>query len=203
MRRLPTALCGLVLLASQAGAQGLPDCASLPSADEVRTTCGVPGATVEVERTPAGECRLTAQRDGTASMLTMLANVFESAQEAQATVALARLMGSASDGQSAPGMGNEIMGQMAETLGIQRAGAAEAGDVSAEEAAFRELPDLGDGGVRYVTDVSGALGLVTHTVLFSSGAIVVKLESGIVADRAGVCTADGLEALARGIGGRL
>jgi len=47
------------------------------------------------------------------------------------------------------------------------------------------------------------MGIVTHTVVFSSGATLVKLESGIVADRAGVYTVDTLEPLARLIADRL
>jgi hypothetical protein len=75
--------------------------------------------------------------------------------------------------------------------------------VSAEDAASRDLPDLGDGGVRYVTEAASGIGLVTHAVVFSDGATVVKLESGVVAGRAGVCTVNGLEALARRVAGRL
>ncbi len=55
----------------------------------------------------------------------------------------------------------------------------------------------------YVTDLGGAMSIKTHTVTCSIGATLVKLESGIVANRAGVCTADGLETLARIVASRL
>lgn len=200
MRRL---LFCAVLLATAAHGQGLPDCASLLSAEEVRETCGVPSATLGAERLSEATCALTAEREDTASQLSVTVKVLESPQAAQGTVEVERLTGTAADGQSAPGMGNEVVGQLAETLGIQSAGAPEAEAVSDEEAAFRELPDLGDGGVRYVMDMGGALGIATHTVTFSSGATVAKLESRVLANRAGVCTADGLEALARRLASRL
>lgn len=189
-------------LISTSVAQELPDCATLLTASEIQTTCGVPDAIVEATAR-TGACSISAQREGTVSMLSVVVTVLDSVEEAQATVAMAGVMGEATDGQSMPGVGNEAIGQVAELLGLQDPNAPEADAVSEAEAAFRELPDLGDGGVRSVSDFGGALGTLTHTVVFSSGATLVKLESGIVANRAGVCTADGLEVLARRVAARL
>jgi hypothetical protein len=201
MRRL--SLCAAVAAVSSAtAAQDLPDCASLLSVEEVRETCGVP-ATLSATRLSDDTCSLAAERDGTASGLSVTVKVLESAEAAQGTVEMGRLAGGAASGQSTPGMGNEVMGQLAETLGIQSPDAPEAETVSEEAAAVRDLPDIGDGGVRYVMDVGGAMGVATHTVVFSSGATVAKLESTVVANRASVCTADGVEVLARRLAGRL
>ncbi|MEM1118631.1 MAG: hypothetical protein AAGJ11_19150 [Bacteroidota bacterium] len=202
MRALSLLLVLFVLALPSQAQDALPDCASLLSEAEVRTTCGVADAAVTVD---AGRtsCQISAQRPGTASMMTVVASVQDSPEAARATVEMAGVIGQAGEGQTALGEGNAAMGQVAEMLGIQSPDAPEAADVSDEEAAFRALPDLGDGGVRYVTDLSGALGAATHTVLFAHGALVVKLESAIVADRAGVCTADGLETLARRVASRL
>lgn len=201
--RLPLLALAAVALASAPHAQDLADCASLLTADEIRATCAVPEAAVEVETTPSDNCQITAQREGTASMMTVVVSAQDSPEAAQATVQMGAMMGQAAEGQTAPGEGNAAMGQVAELLGIQSPDAPEAEAVSDEEAAFRALPDLGDGGARYVTDLSGASGAATHTVLFSHGALAVKLESAIVAGRAGVCTADGLEVLARRVASRL
>lgn len=189
-------------LAAASRAQDVPDCSALLSEAEVRETCGVPDATVGADGGRSA-CQITAQRPGTASMMTVVASVQESAEAARATVEMAGVVGRAAEGQGAPGEGNAAMGQVAELLGLQSEDAPEVEAVSDEEAEFRALPDLGDGGVRYVTDLSGALGSATHTVLFSHGALVVKLESAVIANRAGVCTADGLEVLARRVAGRL
>ena len=204
MRPMRISLFILVLtLASVAQSQTLPDCASLLTTDEVRSLCEITEVTVQATRNASGDCSATVQREDTASLLTMAATVQESREAAQLSVQMAGAVGEAGDGLSVEGEGNAAISQVAGMLGLQDADAPEAEDVSDEEAAFRTLPDLGDGGVRYVTDTSGAMGVATHTVMFSSGAVLVKLESGIVAGRAGICTADGLERLARRVAGRL
>ena len=203
MPRLPVLLALLALGLAPVVAQELPACATLLTADEIRSTCGVTDATVDASTSRDGRCSITAQRDGSVSTFTLHAYVDQDARTAAATVALARALGQSSGGSNAPGDANRAIGQVFEVLGVQDADAAPAEGVSAEDAALRELPDLGDGGVRYVSDAAGALGLITHTVVFSDGATVVKLESGIAAGRAGVCTVDGLETLARRVAGRL
>ena len=202
MRRL--LLCAaLAAAAPTVLAQDLPDCDGLLSVAEVRDACGVPTATLGASRLSDATCVLTAEREGTASQLSVTVKVLESVQAAQGTVEVDRLTGTAASGQSTEGIGNEVMGDLATMLGMQDADAPEADPVSDEEAAFRELPDLGDGGVRYVMDMGGAMGYVSHTLTFSSGATIVKMEASALANRAGVCTADGLEVLARRLAGRL
>lgn len=200
MRYLPLALLGLISAASSA--QG-GDCASILSQAEVRSVCAVPNAVLEVYETSAGECQLTAKRPGSVSALIINVNPFESETEARASLMAVRMVGEAVNGLAVPGLGNEVMGQMAETLGLQSPDAPAAADASDEEAEFRELLDLGDGGVRFVSDLSGASAVATHTVAFSAGATLVKLESSIVAGRAGVCRVDDLEVLARRMSSRL
>ena len=196
-------LCAAMAVAAAPSAQDLPDCASLLSVEEVRETCGVPTATLGASRLSDVACALTAEREDTASQLSVTIKVLESVEAARGTVEVDRLAGTAASGQSTEGIGNEVMGSLATVLGMQDADAPEAAPVSEGEAAFRELPDLGDGGVRYVMDMGGAMGILTHTLTFSSGVTVAKMESRALANRAGVCTADGLEVLARRIASRL
>ena len=203
MRLLLSTLALITVGAGPAASQDAPSCATLLTADEIRSTCGVAEATVEVSTTGDDRCRISAQRPGAVSAFVLDVYAERDAQMAAATVEIARALGRSSSGSAAPGDADRALGQVFEVLGVQDAGAEAADGVSAEDAALRELPDLGDGGVRYVSDAAGGIGLVTHAVVFSDGATVVKLESGIVAGRAGVCTVDGLEALARRVAGRL
>ncbi|WP_412070219.1 hypothetical protein [Rubrivirga sp. IMCC43871] len=193
---------------SPAAAQdALPACETLLSAAEIRSTCSVADATVDITQGTDGRCLTTAQRPGSVSTFTLNVYVDENPQVAAATVDLARALGQAADqsrsGAGASGERVQVLGQVFEALGAQDPSAAPAEAVSADEARTRDLPGLGDGGVRYVSEAASGIGLVTHAVVFTSGATVVKLESGIVAGRAGVCAVGTLEALARRIAGRL
>ncbi|GAB5536130.1 MAG: hypothetical protein Rubg2KO_23790 [Rubricoccaceae bacterium] len=204
-----TSLLLLVLCAATpAWAQGTPvSCDPLLSEAEIQSTCGVSDIVFEVSRDRESGCQISALREGTVSGLMVTVAVQDNAEAAQMSVEVARSLGHASDESRGTGgdtgEAGEALGQVFEMLGVQDAGAEEAQGVSDAEAATKELPGLGDGGVRYVSDATAGIGLVSHTIVFSSGALLVKLESGIVADRAGVCTAETLEPLARLVADRL
>jgi hypothetical protein len=161
----------------------------------------------EASRDSETVCQISAQREGTLSALMVSLAVQDNAEAARLSVDLARSLGHASDDSRAragdPGEAGAALGQVFEMLGMQESDAAEAGSVSAAEAATQDLPALGDGGVRYVSDATAGMGLVTHTVVFSTGATFVKLESAIVDDRAGVCAVDTLVPIAHLIADRL
>ncbi|MEO0559476.1 MAG: hypothetical protein AAF170_14970 [Bacteroidota bacterium] len=187
-------------------AQSVPDCAALLTEQEIRSTCGVPEAVVAVSQ-GSDSCQITAQRDGTASMLRVTLALQDNAEAAQMSVEVARSLGQASD-DSRGSAGNtseaeQALGQVLQMLDVQDSDAAEAQDVSDAEAARKDLPALGDGGVRYVSDAASGMGLVTHTIVFSSGATLVTMESGVIAGRAGVCTVETLEPLAQLVSDRL
>jgi hypothetical protein len=95
MRRLPALLVLAVLALRPAAAQ--PACATLLSADEIRSTCDVADATVEVTTGADSRCRITAQRSGSVSTFTLDAYVDEDARTAAMTVDLARALGRAAD----------------------------------------------------------------------------------------------------------
>ena len=206
--RISLSVLAFVACALPAVAQDvLPSCASLLSEAEVRATCGISDFVFDVSRDNESTCQISAQREGTVSALRITLAVQDNAEAARMSVGVARTVGLASDDSRGTagdtGEAGEALGQVFEMLGVQDASAEEAADVSDAEAATADLPDLGDGGVRYLSDATGAIGVVTHTVVFSSGAMLVKLESGIVADREGVCTVDTLDPLARLIADRL
>lgn len=207
--RLPVlALLVLAGLPLSARAQEAVSCAPLLSAAEVQSTCGVPDAIVE-STDGSKSCQVTARRPNSASLLTVVASVQETAGAAAATVEAARLMGRAADASRAEGEpggsddSDAALGQVLDVLGLGDPEAEAADDVSDEDAASRDLAALGDGGVRYVVDATAGVGLVTPTVVFSSGATVVRLESAVIAGRAGLCTVDALETLAGLVAGRL
>ena len=195
------AVAALVLSIPAMAQDTLPSCASFLSAAEIRSTCGVSDFVFETSPDRETTCQITAQRNGSVSALTVNVSTQDNAEAARMSVEVARAIGKAADDSREtggdPGDGAEMMGQVFEMLGVQEEGAAEVEGVSDAEATSRDLPALGDGGVRYVSEAAAGLGLVTHTVVFSSGAVLVKVESGIVADRAGVCTVETLEPLAR------
>ena len=198
----------IVATAAPSRAQdALPSCASLVSSSEIQSTCGVSDFTFETSPDRESGCQISAQRNGAVSALVITLAVQDNAAAAQASVEVARAIGLTSDDSRATagdtGQAGEALGQVFEVLGVQDESAAAAPGVSDAEAASRDLPDLGEGGVRYVSDATAGMGLITHTVVFSSGATLVKMESGIAADRAGVCTVDTLEPLARLIANRL
>lgn len=185
----------------------LPPCASLLTEAEVRSACGVSDVVFEVSRDNDTACQISAQREGAVSALMVTLAVQDNVQGARMSVDVARSLGQASD-ESRGTAGDtddaeQAIGQVFELLGVQDAGAPEAQDVSNAESAMKDLPALGDGGVRYVSDATAGMGIVNHTIVFSSGATLIKLESGIVAGRAGVCTVETLEPLARLIADRL
>ena len=195
------------VLTLPAWAQDVISCTPLLSAAEVESACGVSDFEFEVSRDSESGCQISAMRDGTASGLMVTLAVQDNAEAARMSVEVARSLGQASDDSRAnagdPGEAGEVLGQVFEMLGVQDAGAAEDPGTSDAEATMQDLPNLGDGGVRYLSDAAAGMGLISHTVVFSTGPLLVKLESGIVADRAGVCTVETLEPLARVIASRL
>ena len=207
LRSFLMAVFALAVPCTVAAQEALPSCATLLSAAEIGSTCGVSDFEFDVSPDNETACQITAQRDGAVSGLTVTLNTQDSPEAAQMAVELARTIGRASDDSRAtagdPGQGAEAMGQVFELLGVQDADAEEDAGVPDAEAATQDLPSLGDGGVRYVSEAAAGIGLITHTVTFSSGAVLVELKSAIVADRAGVCTVSTLEPLAQRVADRL
>ncbi len=115
-------------LAPLASAQ-VPDCATLLTAQEIQSTCGVPGAEIGFNSSRTS-CMVSAQHRGAVSALNVVVSQHETVRGARMTVEMASALGAASDGQTTKGDGDEAIGQLAQVLGVQDANAPEAAPVS-------------------------------------------------------------------------
>ena len=181
----------------------------LLTAAEIESACGASYAVVETSQGRDSSCQISVRREGAASALIVVVSDQECRDAARASVEAARAIATASDASREEdgqvedgGDADDAVGQVFDSLFGQDT-AAQPADIPDAWVTSAELPTLGDGGVRYVVDATAGIGVVTPTVVFSSGTTLAKLESIVVANRAGVCPVEALEPLARRIASRL